>query len=129
MRSWALAIAGLALIAGGALRFRSFSATRRPEAGYLATALTAFGISFLLNIPALARALDAHVWHVHNASTLLSHLLSILTAWGGIEMCAEITGARGRRYRAAAFGAIAVAMTAAFFAPGQQPEAADFFGP
>jgi hypothetical protein len=125
----ACATAAAVLLTSGILRFRSYAHTPRGETKYLAVALTAFGAAFLLNVPPIVRILDAHVWRLNDASILASHLLGLVTVWGGIELCAEAAGhgPRRRPKRLSILGFACCVLVAAFVAAGHLAEAPQFF--
>ena len=125
----ACATAAAVLLTSGVLRFRAYATMPRAETKYLAIALTAFGAAFLLNVPPVVRILDTHIWHLNDASILASHVLGLVTAWGGIELCAEAAG-HGSYRRATRLSILAVAccvIVAAFLAAGHLGEAPQFF--
>jgi hypothetical protein len=125
----ACATAAAVLLTSGVLRFWAYANVPRAETKNLAIALTAFGAAFLLNVPLVVRILDAHVWHLNDASILASHVLGLVTVWGGIELCAEATG-HGSHRRAMRLSILAVAccvIVAAFLAAGHLGEAPQFF--
>src|SRR3954447_16848785 len=116
----ACATAAAVLLTSGGVRCRAYANMPRAETKYLAIALIAFGTAFLLNVPPVVRLLDAHVWHRNDASILASHVLGLVTVWGGIELCTEAAG-RGSYRRATRLSILAVAcwvIVAAFLAAG-----------
>lgn len=70
VRILAFAVIAIALLLAGILRWRSWIDAPRAETRYLAIALMAFGLAFLLNIPPVVTTLDRHVWHLANGTIL-----------------------------------------------------------
>lgn len=121
-------IAGL-LIVAGMLRWRSWIKAPLDETRYLAVALTTFGTAVLLNVPPVVSLLDRRILHVTDGSILVSHLLGLVTAWGGIELCTEVSGhgPRHRGVRLAVLIVVSVALVVTFFGARPRIETALFF--
>lgn len=116
LRTIVFTVIALALVLAGCLRWRSWMKTPRDETRYLAIALLAFGMAFVLNVPPVATTLDRDIWRLADGAILASHMLGLVTAWGGIELCAEVAGygTRRRRERRAVFAVVAAGMLIAF---------------
>ncbi|TWP34466.1 hypothetical protein [Leekyejoonella antrihumi] len=129
LRTIAFSTTSLLLTWCAARRALAYRQTRRPETGYLAAALLAMGLAIALNIPPLLVWLDQHVWRLANLSILLSHLLTVTTAWAAIEMVSAVAGwsRRSHQTRSVLFLAGGLAMAATFLSAHPSAETPLFF--